>query len=237
MPRLARIVAVGEPHHITQRGNNKQDIFIVDDDRKVYLKFLRDYCAKYRFKIHSYCLMNNHVHIIGVPEQEESLAKAIGRTHFRYSQYFNSFHGRSGHLWQGRFYSCILDQKYYANAMHYVEQNPVRAGIVERAWEYQWSSAGVHCGLAKDDGLLDLTLWRELLADENEWEVVLEEAVNPDFQKAIRLKTHTGRPLGTDSFMSKLEHMLGRRVRALPTGRPKGSKSKKKKKTRKTKIK
>ena len=119
--------------------------------------------------------------------------------------------------------------------MHYVEQNPVRAGFVEQAWEYRWSSVGVHCGLAKDDGLLDLTLWRELLADKSEWEAVLEEEVNPDFYKAIRLKTHTGRPLGTDSFLSKLEYMLGRRVRPLPTGRPYGSKSKKKKKAQEAK--
>lgn len=81
MPRLARIVVPGAPHHITQRGNNRQDVFFVDDDRKVYLGLLREYAARYRFKIHGYCLMTNHVHIIGVPEDEEGLATAIGRTH------------------------------------------------------------------------------------------------------------------------------------------------------------
>ncbi len=224
MPRLARMVVPGAPHHITQLGNNRQDVFFVDDDHKVYLGFLREYAARYRFAIHGYCLMTNHVHIIGVPEDEEGLATAIGRTHFRYSQYINAFHGRSGHLWQGRFHSCALDDVYYGNALHYVEQNPVRAKMVRKAWRYPWSSAGVHCGTARDDGLLDLAWWRENLGDEARWRGILEEKGDPAFQQSFRLNTHTGRPLGSDSFLSKLEHALGRRVRALPHGRPKGNK-------------
>ncbi|MCF6284511.1 MAG: transposase, partial [Candidatus Hydrogenedentes bacterium] len=216
----ARIVVAGEPHHITQRGNNRQDAFFVADDRVVYLQFLREYAARYRFQIHAYCLMTNHVHIVGIPEEEASLAKAIGRTHFRYSQYINQMHGRSGHLWQGRFHSCLLDEDYYGNAVHYVEQNPVRARMVRKAWRYPWSSAGVHCGTAKDDGLLDLALWRDMLGDEARWRSVLEKGIDPEFQAKFRQNTQTGRPLGTDSFLSKLEHALGRRVRALPVGRP-----------------
>lgn len=221
MPRLARIVAVAEPHHITQRGNNQQDVFFEDDDRRVYLRFLKDYALRYRFRVHGYCLMTNHVHIIGVPEEEDSLANAIGRTHFRYSQYINQFHGRSGHLWQGRFHSCALDEAHYGNAMHYVEQNPVRAKMVRKPWRYPWSSAAVHVGAARDDGLLDLTSWREYFGDETRWRHILQQGVEEDFAEKLRLNTQTGRPLGSESFLSMLEHALGRRVRALPHGRPK----------------
>lgn len=160
MPRLARIVVPGAAHHITQRGNNRQEVFFVEDDRTVYLSFLRAYAARYRVAIHGFCLMTNHVHIVGVPEDEEGLANAIGRTHFRYSQYINAFHGRSGHLWQGRFHSCALDEGHYGNALHYVEQNPVRAKLVRKAWRHPWFSAGVRVGMAKDDSLLDLAPWR-----------------------------------------------------------------------------
>ena len=220
MPRLARIVAAGEPHHVTQRGNNQQDVFFVDDDRRVYLQFLLLYSLKYRFRVQGYCLMTNHVHIIGVPEEESSLAEAIGRTHFRYSQYINKFHGRSGHLWQGRFHSCALDEGHYGNAMHYVEQNPVRAKMVRKPWRYRWSSAAVHVGEAKDDGLLDLDAWRAYFGGEARWRRILERGLDPAFVESFRLNTHTGRPLGSDSFVSMIEHQLGRRVRALPVGRP-----------------
>ena len=220
MPRLARIVVPGMPHHVTQRGNNQQDVFFVDEDRKVYLKFLREYGERYGFRIHAYCLMTNHIHIVGVPDKEESLAKAIGRTHFRYSQYVNALHQRSGHLWQGRFYSCVLDEAHYENALHYVEQNPVRARMHRRAWCYPWSSAAVHCGTVPHDGMLDLAHWRAMLGDERRWRSVLEHGVDPEFQEAFRRNTHTGRPLCTDSFLSKLENQLGRRLRALPVGRP-----------------
>lgn len=224
MPRLARIVAVGEPHHVTQRGNNQQDVFFVDDDRRVYLRFLKDYALRYRFRVQGYCLMTNHVHVIGVPEEEDSLANAIGRTHFRYSQYINQFHGRSGHLWQGRFHSCALDEAHYGNAMHYVERNPVRARMVRKPWRYPWSSAAVHVGEARDDGLLDLAPWREYFGDETRWRRILEQGVEEAFAEKFRLNTHTGRPLGSDGFLSKLENALGRRVRALPHGRPRANK-------------
>lgn len=105
MPRVARIVLPGQPHHITQCGNNRQDVFFVDDDRQVYLDFLQAHCELYGFTVLGYCLMSNHIHLVGTPTREDSLAKAIGRTHFRYSQYINRMHRRSGHLWQNRFFS------------------------------------------------------------------------------------------------------------------------------------
>jgi putative transposase len=112
MPRLARAVAVGCAHHVTQRGNNRQKVFLVDDDRRVYLQMLAEEAGKYGLEILGYCLMANHVHLVAIPHAEDSLAKGIGRTHFRYSQYINRFHKRSGHLWQGRFYPCVMSQEH-----------------------------------------------------------------------------------------------------------------------------
>ena len=108
MSRLARAIAVGCPHHITQRGNNRQPVFLVDEDRQVYLELLREQADKYGLEILAYCLMDNHIHLVAIPHQEDALAKAVGRTQFRYTQYFNRSHQRSGHLWQGRFSSCAL---------------------------------------------------------------------------------------------------------------------------------
>jgi putative transposase len=109
MPRSARIVIPDVPHHVTQRGNNGQDVFFTDDDRRTYLATLRDRCEAADVRVLGYCLMTNHVHLIVVPSHEDGLAEAIGRTHFVHTQYVNRLHGRSGHLWQGRFYSCPLD--------------------------------------------------------------------------------------------------------------------------------
>jgi putative transposase len=167
-----------------------------------------------------YCLMTNHVHVIATPQFEESLAKGLGRTHFRYAQYVNRLHGRSGHLWQNRFYSCPLDDDHYWTAMAYVEQNPVRARLVRRAWPYKWSSAAAHCGLAKDrSGLLDLDRWKEWVTPSN-WKETLTDMLGEETLSAVRLNTHRGRPLAGDAFLSKLEALLGRRLRPLPVGRP-----------------
>ena len=219
MPRLARVIATDYPHHITQRGNNQQDIFFVDDDRRVYLELLKEQCDKYSLEPIAYCLMTNHIHLIAIPRKDDSLANAIGRTHFRYTQYINRMHKRSGHLWQGRFYSCALDDKGFWLASKYVELNPVRAKICRLPWQYDWSSASAHTDPKAESQLLNLSSWRKLIS-EKEWQNELKRSIDKAQVDRIRLNTHTGRPLGTDSFMSKLEKMLGRRVRALPIGRP-----------------
>ncbi len=100
MPRVARVVVPGVPHHLTQRGNNRQDVFFTDEDRRFYLETLKQHSERFGVEVCGYCLMTNHVHLVVTPAAEDSLAKAIGRTHFQYSQYINRFHGRSGHLWQ-----------------------------------------------------------------------------------------------------------------------------------------
>ncbi|UCC97992.1 MAG: transposase [Phycisphaerales bacterium] len=229
MPRLARTVAVGFAHHITQRGNNRHDVFFVDDDRRVYLELLKEQADKYGLDVIGYCLMSNHVHLIAIPHAEDALAKAVGRTHFRYAQYINRFHRRSGHLWQGRFYSCALDKRHFWLAMKYVELNPVRAKLCRKPWRYGWSSAAAHVDAGARSEMLNLSEWYDSISAA-QWRKELEAGLSDSDIGRVRSSTHTGRPLGSDSFLSKLERALGRRVRPLPVGRPKKSKRMQKRK-------
>jgi putative transposase len=225
MPRLARAIAVGCAHHITQRGNNRQDVFFVDQDRQAYLRILAEQAAKYGLEVLGYCLMSNHVHLVAIPHEADALAKGIGRTHFRYSQYINRLHQRSGHLWQGRFYSCALDERHLFVAMKYIELNPVRAKLCRAAWRYEWSSAAAHTNERARSDLLNLPWWWKQFSAE-QWRKELAAGLTPEEAARIRLRTQrtqTGRPLGSDSFLSKLETLLGRRVRARPVGRPRKS--------------
>jgi putative transposase len=227
MPRLARTVAVGYSHHITQRGNNHQDVFFVDDDRRVYLDLLHEQADKYGLEISGYCLMSNHVHLIATPHAEDALAEAVGRTHFRYTQYINRLHKRSGHLWQGRFYSCALDERHFWLAMKYVERNPVRARLCRKPWRYAWSSAAAHVDAAARSEILNLSDWYDRVSAAR-WREELSMGLEESDVKRLRSRTYTGRPLGSDSFLSKLERVLGRRVRPSPVGRPKKNKKHKK---------
>jgi putative transposase len=220
MPRIARAVAVDCPHHITQRGNNHQDIFFVDDDRCVFLELLKEQSDKYGLEVLAYCLMTNHIHLVAIPREEASLANAVGRTALRYTQYINRMNKRSGHLWEGRFYSCALDERHTWLAAKYVELNPVRARICRLPWRYEWSSAAAHTGEDVESPLVNLSKWNNMISAK-QWRDELVEGLDEMAINTIRLRTHTGRPLGTDSFISKLEKLIGRRVRPLPIGRPK----------------
>ena len=220
MFRVARIVIPNCPHHVTQRGNNRQDVFFVDDDRVTYLGLLREESERYGLAVEGYCLMDNHVHLIVTPKSGAALATVLGRAHYRYAQYINRMHRRSGHLWQNRFYSCPLDVDHYGTAMVYAEQNPARARLVRCPWRYPWSSAAAHCGEGHDkSGLLDLDVWAKSLAAKG-WKQTLAERLKPPVVSTLRLNTHRGRPLGSDAFLSKIESLLGRRLRPLPVGRP-----------------
>lgn len=225
MPRIARIVIPGSHHHVTQRGNNRQDIFFCDEDYQAYLSILCEQSEKFGLSVDGYCLMTNHVHLIATPAKEASLAKAVGRTHFLYTQYVNRLHGRSGHLWQNRFYSCVLDDAHFWTAMAYIEQNPVRAKMVRRPWRYAWSSAVAHCNVEDELGLLDMDKWSKLIG-RNDWSESLTERLDTDELDRLRLHLSRGRPLGSDKFISKMEAKLGMRLRPLPVGRPKKNKKK-----------
>ncbi len=209
----------GVPHHVTQRGNNRQDVFFVDDDRRAYLALLKQRSEAYSLEIAGYCLMTNHVHLIAIPHTEDALAKAVGRTHYLYTQYINRLHGRSGHLWQNRFHSCPMDDVHLWRAMSYIERNPVRAKMVRVAWRYPWSSAAAHCG--GDDGseLLDLAAWFKQWRGDR-WKTELRHREDAAEVRQIQRCLRTGRPLASDRFISKLEVAISKRLRPLPVGRP-----------------
>ena len=116
MPRSARIVIPDCPHHVTQRGNNRSDVFFVDEDRQIYLDYLLDASKRFDLRIEGYCLMTNHVHLVVTPECDTSLADTMKRTNQLYAQYVNRMHRRSGHLWQDRFFSCTLDEDHFQRA-------------------------------------------------------------------------------------------------------------------------
>lgn len=220
MPRAARLVVPGYPYHVTQRGNGRQPIFLNDEDRLKYLSWIQRYSSQYQLSLLAYCLMDNHVHFIALPTKEDSLAKTFSIAHMRYAQYFNKQNHGSGHLWQGRFYSCLLDEMYLMAAMRYVERNPVRANLVEQPWHWPWSSAATHVGRTKAQiSLQSLSSVMDISVEA--WKQFIELGDGVEDLKAIRQYTMTGRPLGTIAFVTKLGETLGRSLRALPRGRPK----------------
>ena len=219
MARLARVVAVGEPHHITQRGNNRQDVFRCDADRVRYLELLKLHADQWGIELLGYCLMDNHVHLVATPRQSQSLARGIGRAHYHYTREFNQRNRRSGHLWQNRFYSCPLAGPHLLAALRYVDLNPVRAGLVEQAGEYRWSSAGAHLGLVESE-TLDSYAWDQIGLRSNWDEYLCEGATNEELDR-LGEATLTDRPLGDAVYVGELEAKLGRPLQSKGRGRPK----------------
>ena len=215
MPRMARVIAAGQPHHITQRGNRRCEVFFAEADYRKYLSLLSEYCKRYDLAIWAYCLMPNHVHFVAVPSSSESLSGTFRDTHQAYSSWLNRKMGESGHLWQGRFFSCVLDEAHLWSAVRYVERNPVRAGLVKRAEDYPWSSAAGHCGL-RQDAMLSGQLERS--DHVGNWRAMLREPGEEAEVALLRKHTRTGRPCGDAPFVERLESVLGRKLRPQKRG-------------------
>lgn len=169
--------------------------------------------------------MRNHVHFIAIPFKEDSLAKTFNTVHMRYSQYFNKKLRRRGHLWQGRFYSCILDDLHLISAARYIEKNPVRVGIVEKQWQWPWSSAIVHTNEKATRSIELGNLFELTDMTFDSWKRFIDMPEEESFLQRIRKDTINGRPLGSSTFIEKLEEKLGRRLHMLPIGRPKATKN------------
>ncbi|MDD4938686.1 MAG: transposase [Candidatus Omnitrophica bacterium] len=216
---MARIVAVGLPHHITQRGNYQQDVFSNANDKNFYLAWIQEYSLKYNLSILVYCLMQNHIHFIAIPNVSDSLARTFNAAHMRYSQYFNSKSKQKGHLWQGRFYSCVLDEPHLILAGRYIERNPVRAGLVEKPWQWPWSSAMPH--IDKNSRLpIELGNFLEIIGMSNDsWKKYIDFAEEESSLRHIRKCTLSGRPLGAAAFIETLESKFKRKLFELPKGR------------------
>lgn len=218
MARIARVIAAGIPHHITQRGNRRMQTFFDDNDYRSYLALLTEWCRKHEVAIWAYCLMPNHVHLIAVPQCDDSLRRGIGEAHRRYSRMINFRENWRGHLWQGRFASFPMDESYLLAAARYVEMNPVVAGIAQDAASWPWSSAQAHLN-AKDDEVVTVAPLLEMAGD---WRLFLSEAGDKEQINDIRKHERTGRPLGAESFVEQLETVLERQLRRGKPG-PKGN--------------
>ena len=224
MPRLARTVFADVPHHVTQRGNRRENVFFTDADRRTYLTWLKAYCDAHGVAVLAYCLMTNHIHLIAVPSTEEGLERVLRPLHMRYAQRINRRRHWKGHLWQGRFFSSPLDTSYLWAAIRYVERNPVRAKLVRRAERYPWSSAPAHCQGGNDTVLTTDPAWRKQLKSIGNWSAWLAEGDESGKLSVLRRHIEKGLPCGSDAFVRKLERTAKRVLRYRPQGRPKKDK-------------
>ncbi len=222
MARLARAVAPGYPHHVTQRGNRRMQTFFGDDDYRAYVALMAEWCSRCGVEVWAYCLMPNHVHLVAVPATAAALAGGIGEAHRRYTRRVNFRKGWRGHLWQGRFSSYVMDEAHLLAAVRYVEANPVRAKLCRQPWRYPWSSAAAHVA-GEDDLLVKVAPMLEIVGRRMpDWQAYLALETPAETIRRLRLHERTGRPLGEAGFIAKLERLLGRPLaRRKPGPKPK----------------
>jgi len=222
MPRIARVIATNYPHHVTQRGNNRVDVFFDNEDKAFYLKTLRNYSQKYKVDIWVYCLMPNHLHLLAVPKDSESLARCLGRTNLIYTQHVNRKYKRSGRLWQNRFFSTLVEKDPYLWVVaRYIENNPVKSRLTKKPEDYKWSSCRANMS-GQGDELVRSHGWLEA-KDRRGYKTFLGKQ-DPGIEERIRRATSTGRPLGSERFIKKLERKLFRQFMLKKAGRPKKQK-------------
>jgi len=215
MPRISRIVVPGIPHHVIQRGNRRQRVFFGDDDKWRYLHLIKKHSDIAGIEYCAYCLMDNHVHLIAIPRTEKSLAAGLREAHRQYSYIINQREGWRGYLWQGRFLSYPMDQRYFIAAVRYVERNPVRAGLTENAEDFLWSSARAHV-MKRQDALISSNSWFSNIDD---WVAFLRQPDHESDIELLRKHARTGRPLGDRKFLLELEKLTGRRLIKMKPGR------------------
>ena len=218
MARLARVVVPGLPHHVTQRGNRRQPIFFADGDYAVYRDLLGKRVRKAQVEVWAYCLMPNHVHLILTPRCEDGLRRAVGETHRRYTAFVNARARWTGHLFQSRFASVVMDEGHLLAAARYVSLNPVRARLVARAEDWPWSSVRAHI-TGKDDGLVAVRPLLDRVPDFAALIAVSELEEDRAAFDAIRSAEGTGRPLGGRAFIQDLERRLARPLAPRKPGR------------------
>ena len=218
MPRIARAVMVGFPHHVIQRGNNRDKVFFDKKDREKYLLLLKKYADKWGSPILTYCLMSNHVHLLTRPKEEKSLYKMMQAVTLCYTQYINRKFKRTGRLWESRYQSCIVDKETYLWAVaRYIEQNPARAKIVKKVEDFPYSSARTHI-----KGIRDEVLGEDLFDEgqRKDYREFLRAGIPEEEKNRIRYSTRTGRPFGSETFARSMEKKLDRRFILRLPGRP-----------------
>ncbi|KAA6186723.1 transposase [Thiohalocapsa marina] len=214
MARIARVVVPGLPHHITQRGNRGESTFFDDTDYVAYRDLLAASCRRCGTEIWAYCLMPNHVHLVMVPTTEDGLRCALGETHRRYTRMINARQDWCGHLWQERFHSFVMDEPHLLAASRYVERNPVRAGLCATPEQWPWSSARAHLS-GEDDALVRVRPLLDLVGD---WAGFLADTDAEEDPEQFHRHSRTGRPLGSNAFVTDVENRLGRVLRPQKPG-------------------
>jgi putative transposase len=215
MARMARVVVPYYPHHVTQRGNRRQKTFFCEDDYRYYIDLMSEFSTQSGTEVWAYCLMPNHVHLVMVPGEEDSLRAALGEAHRRYTRHINFREGWRGHLWQERFHSFTMDEEYLISTVRYVERNPVVARLCVHPEEWKWSSARAHLK-GEDDKLVRV---KPMLDRIGRWCDYLSDAAESDDKDLIDLHTRTGRPLGSAAFVRRLEVITGKELTPKRAGR------------------
>jgi putative transposase len=230
MPRHARIVLPNCPHHIVQRGHNRQAVFAGDDDYLYYLENLKEWKIELGCKVYAYCLMTNHVHLVIDPgNNPDNLGLFMKRVAGRQTRYVNKIENRSGSLWEGRFKSSPINAPEYLLACcRYVELNPLRAGMVDDPAHYRWSSCPAKVG-RQDQPWLDfdpfyLSLGSTTRERTEEYSVWLKETVPESEWKLIREAVQRGQLTGNRKFEREVSKKLGQRIEFRGPGRPRKEK-------------
>ena len=225
MARLPRLTLPGYPHHVIQRGNNRQAIFVDPQDYETMQALLVDSAQKFRVAVHAYALMGNHFHLLVTPADSEALPRMMQAEGRSYVRYFNQRHGRSGTLWEGRYRSTLIQsERYLLACMVYIDLNPVRAGLVARPTEWPWSSHAHYLGLRNDRLVTPHALYWALgntpFAREAAYGELLQAGVSADRQSQLTDATLRGWALGEPTFIDDLQKKLERRVSRARPGRP-----------------
>jgi putative transposase len=205
---MPRLVVPGYPHHVTQRGNRRMQTFFCADDYRAYLELLAEGKRKAGVSVWAYCLMPYHVHIVAVPEENDGLARLFRFVHRHYSRRINFRENWRGHLWQERFHSFVMDERYLRATVRYTELNPVRARLCRRVEDWPWSSARAHLS-GRDDAVVSV---KPMLDRIGNWHSYLSAAANDKELERIRRCSTTGRPGGDASFVNMLEDLTGREL-------------------------
>ena len=217
MARLPRLVVPGLAHHVTQRGNRRDRTFFEHGDYALYRDLLSEAAHKAGAEVWAYCLMPNHVHFIIVPADEDGLRRTLADAHRRYTGYINARMRVTGHLWQGRFGSVVMDEPHLAHAVRYVSLNPVRAKLVDRPVDWPWSSVAAHLS-RKDDRFVRVAPILERYGDFAAFLGVEVDEVEAAVFRKLRQSETTGRPIGEDRWLEALETATGRTLRPRKRG-------------------
>lgn len=225
MPRRARMTVPGIPHHVIQRGNNRQACFYCDEDYQTYLEWLKEYASEFECEIHAYVLMTNHVHLLVTPHQQSSLSSLMKALSQRYVQYVNRTYKRSGSFWEGRFKSSVTSEDYYVLACYrYIELNPVRASMVDHPAEYRWSSYRANAQGESSEIIVPHSIFLELSSQPatrySLYRELFRSELEPGLVDELREATFANLAFGSDIFKSQIEEAIGYSMTPRKIGRP-----------------